>query len=328
MHPMRDIEALIAEYCAQYLPPEPVWITVLNRRFPKISKRLDAIKSVQWEIQDHLRNSYEAFLSKGQSPELAWKSAQDRFGDAALISLEIREVCAQSHKCLLIRFLAVVMLLMLPLGSNARLQILQFFHPLLLFLMAACAAAGILITRKRDSASLRRYAFCGAWLGLIWGVIRVASTNAPEKLGAGIAAILLSTFYGLFLAAPSARGIIPAAMMLICHIGVLIPCMRAGLLFCYPDTVNLSLLKIVLAFSIVSVLVGLTVFDVRRLHRRLSGVAAFSMVFGYIQILSNLTRDNGNLFYLLCVTSIPPLVAVLMALPIRKLQDRLLLETN
>ena len=63
---MLDIEAVINAYCEQNLPPEPIWITILNRRFPKIAARMDIVKSAQWEIEDHLRNSYEAYLAKGE----------------------------------------------------------------------------------------------------------------------------------------------------------------------------------------------------------------------------------------------------------------------
>jgi hypothetical protein len=325
---MRDIEALIAEYRAQNLPPEPRWITILNRRFPKMARRIDGIKSVQREIQDHLRDSYEAFLSKGQSPELAWKSAQEHFGDAALISQEICNARVQSRKCWIIRILAFIALLALPVGNTAQLRIPQFFSPSLLFFMAVCATAGILITRKRDAISLRKYMLCSAWLSLFFGIFRAFTVDSPQKLGSAVAIILLSTFYGLFLAAPSVRGFIPAAMMVICQAGVLIPIVRFGIVSVYPPAVDISLLKTVAAFSIVSALVGLTVFDVRRLHRRLAGVAAFSMVYGYTHILSSLTRDNGNLFYLLCASSVPPLVALLMVLPIQKLQHRLLREAN
>jgi hypothetical protein len=325
---MHDIEDLIMEYCTQNLPPEPVWIMILNQRFPKIARHLNGIKPVRWEIQDHLRNSYEAFLSKGQNPELAWKSAQEHFGDVALISQEIRRTRIQSHKCLTIRVLAIITLFALPVGNTARLRIIQFFQPSLLFFLAACVLCGFLVTRRSTAAVLRKYVYYGAWIGLVWGLILVANAGGPAELGAGVATILLSTFYGLFLAAPGAGGFIPATMMVLCQIGVLIPCERFGILSLHHIAIDASLLKTVAAFSIVSVLVGLTVFDVRRLHRRFAGLAAFSMVYGYTHILINLTRDNGSVFYILCATSIPPLMAMLIALPIQKLQGFLLRETN
>jgi hypothetical protein len=326
---MRDIEALIKEYCAQNLPSEPIWITILNRRFPKIAARLDATRSVQREIADHLRDSYEASLSKGQNPEDAWKLAQEHFGDVAVISREIHKARAQSYKCVLVRFLAIVALFVLPLGKIARIRIQAFFSPSLLFLLAVCVAVGFLITRKRDRDSLRKYAFYGAWLGLAWGIVlTLIHAKDPSELGAGVAMILLSTFYGLFLAAPKSRGFVSIAMMLICHVGVLVPLARFGLLSFYPDKIDAGLLGMTAAFSLVSVLVGLTVFDIRKLHRRLSGVAAFSLVFAYIQILSNLTRSNASLLTFAFATSIPPLIAVLAVLPIRKLQGYLLREAN
>jgi hypothetical protein len=111
---MRGIEALIKEYCARFLPHEPIWITILNRGFPKIAARMDGTKSVQLEIEDHLRSSYEAYLSKGQSSDNAWKLAQDHFGDAALISHEIYKARTQTYKCLMVRFLAIIALITLP----------------------------------------------------------------------------------------------------------------------------------------------------------------------------------------------------------------------
>ena len=75
---MRDIETTIKEYCADNLPPDPIWISILNRRFPQIAASMDSAKPVQWEIEGHLRDSYEAYLSKGQNPEDAWKLAQKR----------------------------------------------------------------------------------------------------------------------------------------------------------------------------------------------------------------------------------------------------------
>jgi hypothetical protein len=104
---MREIEGLINEYCAQNLPLEPAWITFLNRRFPKIAAHFDSIKSVQWEIEDHLQSSFEASLAKGQSPETAWKYAKDHFGDLTLISKEIYKARTKSRYCLLIRIMAL-----------------------------------------------------------------------------------------------------------------------------------------------------------------------------------------------------------------------------
>jgi|WetSurSiteA1Bulk_404760.scaffolds.fasta_scaffold06891_4 hypothetical protein len=326
---MRDIEELIKEYCAQHLPPEPAWIGVLNRRFPKISSWMDSAKSVQREIEDHLRDSYEAALSKGQSAEDAWRLEQERFGDVAVISREIQKARAQSCKCMMVRFLAVVALFVLPLGEIARIRIPAFFSPSLLFFLAACMGVGFLITRRRDWDSLRKYAFYGAWLGLIWAMVyTIIHVKDPSKLGAGAAIMLLSTFYGLFLAAPKSHGLVSIAMMLLCHVGVLIPLARFGLLSFYPDKIDAGLLGMTAALSLVSVLVSLAIFDIRKLPRRLAGVAAFSMVFAYIQILGNLTRSNASLLAFIFATSLPPLTAVLITMQFQKLQRLLLREAN
>ncbi|MBN1569073.1 MAG: hypothetical protein JXA73_14585 [Acidobacteria bacterium] len=322
---MRDIGESIKEYCERHLPPEPIWISMLNRRFPKIGARMDGAESVQREFECHLRDSYEAHLAEGQNPEDAWKLAQERFGDVSVISQEIQRARAQSRRCMLIRFLAIAALFALPLGQIARIRIHAFFHPSLLLFMAVCAAVGFMITRKRDIDSLRRYAFYGSWLGLTWGIFySLVCAKDPSKLGPGIAMIIMSTFYGLFLAAPKSRGPASILMMLLCHVGVLIPTARFGLLSFYPDGIDAGVLWMTAAFSLVSVLVGLTVFDIRKLHRRLAGVAAFSMVFAYIQILSNLTRPDASLLNLIFATSLPPLITVLIVLQIQKLQNCLL----
>ena len=90
----------------------------------------------------------------------------------------------------------------------------------------------------------------------------------------------------------------------------------------------MDLLKIVVAFSIVSALVALAIFDVRKLHRRIAGIAVFGMVFSNMQILSSLTRPLATLFDFACATSIPPLMALLILLPIHKLRGYLLHEAN
>jgi len=319
---------LIPEYCRQNLPPDPVWISALSRHFPRFAARLDGAASVQREIEDHLRNSYEAGLLKGQDPESAWQLARDHFGDIARIAQEVRKARAQSCKCLATRFLAVLALVFLPLGKIARLQIPTFIHVPSFGLMAACAAIGYLITRKRDFISLRKYALYGAWLGLLWGIGRVLTIKDASEMGAPIAMILLSTFYGLFFAAPTARGAMTTLMMVLCQFGVLASLARIGMLSLHPHAVDAAFLKMVAEFSIVAVLVGLIVFGIRKLHLRLAGVAVFGMVFAQMQILSNMTSSNSALLDFMCATSIPPLMAVLIVLPIYRLQEHLLQKAN
>jgi hypothetical protein len=191
---------------------------------------------------------------------------------------------------------------------------------------------GFLITRKRDVDLLRKYALYGAWIGLLWGIIRVITITVEdlptEQLGGAVTIILLSTFYGLFLAVPAARGLVAATMIVLCQVGVLLSLMRIGILSFYPDVVDAAYLKLAAAASMVSILVGFIVFDIRKLHRRLTGVAVFGMILAYIQILSHRTRPPNALIDFAFATSIPPLIAVLSALPIRKLQRYLLLKAN
>jgi hypothetical protein len=319
---MHNIEDMIKEYCAQILHPEPLWIIILNRRFPKIAARMDIARSVHLEIEDHLRNSYEAYLAKGQSPENAWKLAKEHFGNIALISKEICNVRTQSFRCLTVRLIAVSFLLILPLS---RFPFTRFFHPPSLGLMAVFAAAGFLITRKRTIDSLRKYALYGAWIGLFWGIVRaVLAEDLPTELGSACSMILMSTVYGLLLAAPSSRGFIPGAMIALCQVGMSVALMRLGVLVPYPATIDLTLLVLGTGASIFSLLVGLTVFDIRRLPRRLSGLAALGMVFAWIDVCCHFGKHS--ILEFVFATSIPVLVAILIALPIQKLQGRLLKE--
>jgi hypothetical protein len=326
---MHDIEVSINEYCEKNLPREPAWIAALNRRFHGIASRLDITKSVQREIADHLRCAYESHLERGQSPENAWRQAQDRFGDISLIVEEIRQTRAQSYRCLLIRILAIIALIVLPLGKIAQVRFPAFFQPTLLCLIAFCAVVGALVTHKRDVASLRKYALYGSWTALAWGIIRIFTiNNDPSKMGSLIAVILLATFYGLFLAAPAARGISPAIMMGLCHVGVLASLARIGMLNFSFAVINLPLLKMIAAFSITSILVVLIFFDIRKVHLRLAGGASFAMVFAYINILSSLTQLYATIPMLLLATSLPLLITVLSIMPIQKLRDRFLSEAN
>ena len=75
-------------------------------------------------------------------------------------------------------------------------------------------------------------------------------------------------------------------------------------------------------------LVALAIFDIRKLRRRIAGIAVFGMVFSNMQILSNLTRPHATLFGFVCATSIPPLMAIFILLPIHKLQGYLLHEAK
>lgn len=324
---MPDIETKIQEYCARHLPPDPIWVVILNQKFPQIAARVDSGRPVRLEMEHHLRDSYEAHLTKVQNPEEAWKLAREQFGDVSVISRAIEMARTQSHKCLMIRFASILALLTLPLGEMARIRIPAFFHPELLCFLTACAALGFLITRRHNMDSLRRYAFYGAWIGLFWGIFRSIAAQ-PTELGSAVALILLSTFYGLFVAAPRSKAAVSLIMMAICHLGILASLTKIGIPIIGSGAAAIASLKIAFAFSMVSVLVGLAIFDIRKLHHHIAGVAAFGMAFAYIQILSNMTRSTASLSGLAMVASIPPLMAVLAGIPIRKLKSRLLREAN
>lgn len=323
---MRDVETLIKEYCTQNLPADPIWITLLNRWFPKITARLDLFKSAQFEIEDHLRNSHEAYLAKGHSPEEAWRLAKEHFGNIDLISKEICRARALSCKCLTVRLVAVGILCILSLNF-ARIRFTQFLHPKSLCLMAVCVTVGYLITRKRDMDSLRKYALYGAWIGLVWGIARAITLQNLSSLGAAVAMILMSTFYGLFLAAPSARGWGLAAMTIVCQLGMSIAFMRLGFMTLYPTRLDPALTVLGFGAIVCSMLVGLTVFDIRRLHRRLSGLAVFGMVFAWIDICVHMTGSHSILEFVFA-TSIPVMLSFMIELPVRKLQGCLLKEAD
>ncbi len=326
---MRDIEELIREHCAKILPREPAWIGFLNQRFPKIAKHIDGVKSARWEIEDHLRSLYDACLANGHHPEEAWKLSRERFGDVTRISAEIRRARIESRKCLIVRLLAITALFALPLEKAWRLRVSQFIHAPALFLMAAFTIVGCLITHKRDMDSLRKYALCGAWLGLFLGILKIiAARNLPAELGGGVALILISTFYGLFLAMPAARGFASIAMMLLCQVGVMIALIPLGFISAQPIAPDSTLLRGIAAAWLVTMLVSYSVYDIRRLGRRLAGMAVFGMVFAFVQILSNFNGSYISIWNFVYATSIPPLLAVLTLLSIQRLQNRFLSEVN
>jgi hypothetical protein len=326
---MHNIEATIKEYCVKNLPAEPVGIRLLERKFPRIAGFIDSSQSMRQEFEDHLRDSYQAYIEKGHSDEDAWKLAQEHFGDTELLSQEIRKIRRQSYKCLLVRFLAILAYVVLPLGNEAQIGITSFIHPQAIFLMAACAVLGYWIKRKRDSVSLRKYALYGAWLGLFWGLFEAMTmaANDPSRVGRPIALMLLSALYGLFLAAPAARRLVPAAMLMLCQMGMCIAFLRSGIFPLLSGGFDARTLKLTAAACAVSLLVGFLVFDIRKLHRRIAGIAALGMVFAWIELLMQM-RGPQSIAALICATSLPPLIAVLMISPIKKLQQFLLQEAS
>ncbi len=76
-----------------------------------------------------------------------------------------------------------------------------------------------------------------------------------------------------------------------------------------------------------SLLVGLSVFDIRRLHRRLSGLAAFGMVVAWIDICVHMTGAH-SIIELVLATSIPVVLSLMIELPIQKLRGNLLKEAD
>jgi len=325
---MHNIEATIKEYCAKNLPTEPVWISFLERRFPKIAGTIDGSQSMRQEFVDHLQDSYQSHIENGYSNEDAWKLAQEYFGDTELLSQEIRKTRRQSYKCLLVRILAIIAYLVLPLGNEARFGFPQFLHPQVLFIMTACAVLGYWITRKRDLVSLRKYALYGAWIGLFWGLFEAMTiANDPSRCGRPVSLMLISTFYGLFLAAPAARRLVPAAMLILCQMGMVIAFLHSGIFPLISGGIDVRTLKMTAAACVVSLLAGFLVFDIRRLHRRIAGIAALGMVFTWIELLLQM-RGPQSISALIFATSLPPLIAVLMIVPIQKFQQYLLLEAS
>jgi len=103
--------------------------------------------------------------------------------------------------------------------------------------------------------------------------------------------------------------------------------MQFGFLALYPARIDATLLILGAVASMFSLLIGLTVFDIRRLHRRLSGLAAFGMVFAWIEICLHLTGSHSILEFVFA-TSLPVLLVALITFLIRKLQVYLLREAN
>lgn len=326
---MHNIEAAIKEYCAKNLSSEPAWVQFLEHRFPRIVRAIDSSQSMRMEFEDHLRDSYQSYIENGHSTEESWVLTQEHFGDTELLCQEIRNTRSLSYKCLLARFLAIIAYIVLPLGNEARFGFPQFFHPQVLFLMTAFAVLGYWITRKRDLVSLRNYALYGAWSGLFWGLFEVMTmlANDPSRCGRPVSLMLMSTFYGLFLAAPAARRLVPAAMLIICQMGMFVAFLRSGIFPLISGGIDARTLKMTAAACAVSLLAGVLVFDIRRLHRRIAGIAAFGMVFTWIELLLQM-RGPQSISALIFATSLPPLIAILMIFPIQKLQQCLLQEAS
>jgi cytochrome c biogenesis factor len=85
---------------------------------------------------------------------------------------------------------------------------------------------------------------------------------------------------------------------------------------------NVFQLKIIAAFCIVSILMALICFDIRKLHLRTAGAASFAMVFAYIKILCNLTVPFASISMLLLATSIPALIMLISIRSIQSLRAR------
>jgi hypothetical protein len=71
-------------------------------------------KSVQWEIDDHLRSAYEAHLAQGVNPENAWRLARR--------TARVHAVGIHRYKCLILRQLDVFRLIgnWLPISRKRR----------------------------------------------------------------------------------------------------------------------------------------------------------------------------------------------------------------
>lgn len=321
---MRKIEELIKEYCAQHLPPEPRWIAFLNRRLPQIAVRFDAVRPLQLEIEDHLQSSFEASLADGQSPENAWKHAREQFGDLSLLSREISRSRNRSEYCLLIRLMALALLVALPPGNSPLPFPQRFIDGKSLSYMAACILLGFVLTRRRDRESIRKFAFCGAWLALLWGIVQaIAIEIDPASVGSVIALMIMAAFYGLFLAAPSTRGWKLMAMFSLCQTGVLIALIRSGIVSMHAMRLDFTLWPMVGTASVTMMIVGFMVFDLRKLTNRLAGLAGFGMFYSYCAIMQQLRLPVDGLSLTLA-TSIPFLVAAIFMIPIRKIQNCLL----
>lgn len=322
---MRNIDELIAEFCDEKLPPDPGWAVILRRACLKVGIHLGVIGSERREIEDHLKDSFSHHLSQGNNPERAWELVKEHFGDPAIILNELRALRTQSRRCLLIRLPAIVVLLTVALSNRAIFSWL--INAKALVCLAAGICTGILFFRDRASDSLHKYGSWGAWFGLLTGFVWAIATQHVEDAGYAIYMMLASTFYGLILASHYMRRLGQVTMIALCQAGIMLPLFRFGLLPVFPQTFHIPLLKLAAFASLIALIAGFAIFDLRKLDRRLAGAAAVGMCLCYCQILQNLTNDLCTILELEVVTLIPFIVAELMALPIRYLQDSVLHET-
>jgi hypothetical protein len=322
---MRDIDELIAEFCDKKLPPDPGWSAILRRSCGQIGVNLGLIGSERKEIEDHLRDSFSHHLAQGNSAERAWELVREHFGDPAIVLNELRALRTQSRRCLLIRLPATVVLLTVVLSNHAIFSWL--INAKALVCLGVGISAGILFFRDRAAGALRKYGLWGAWFGLMMGFVWAIATQRVEDAGYPVLMMLSSTFYGLILASHHMRGPGQATMVILCQVGIAFPLSRFGLLPFFPQTFHVPLLKLAASASLIALIAGLAIFDFRKLHRRLAGAAAIGMCVCYCQILQNLTNNLCTILELEVITLIPFLVAGLVALPIRHLQESVLRET-
>jgi hypothetical protein len=326
---MHNIEAIIREYCAKTIPDEPSWKSILEHKFPKFAGSMDASLSIRQEFEDHLHSSFQSYLEKGKCSEDAWRLAKEHFGDMDFLAREIKKARNRSYKCLSLRLSAIIAFMLLPLGAAERIRFATFIHPQVLFLMAGCMIAGYWITRNRDFVSLRQYALYGTWLGLFYGLFEAMTmvANDPLRMGRPISFMLMSMLYGLFIADPGARKFAATAMLLTCQIGMATALIRSGIVPLVSRGVDAGIMKMLAEACIAALLAGFLVFDIRKLHRRIAGIAALGMFYAWIGQLTEL-RGLQSVEALIATTSLPALIAILMISPIQKLRQYMLREAS
>jgi len=313
---MPEIDDLIRDYCDVKMSGQTDGIRRIEKMIPAFLLALTPAGSMRKEVEDHLRDSFESHLDERGDRADAWQQTREHFGEMTGISRQIRAAQLQFCRHLLLRLAAVISIFIC--------FATRIFHPesfisgdALAFLTGG-SALGWVIKRERNPSMLRKFAFGGAWFGLLVGLALALSGDQAADAGYAISLMLMSTFYGLVLAAPGKKGLLPILMIVLCNAGILVPLVHLNIRPIYSQTPYLELLKVSALGCIAALVGGLAIFGCTRVFRRLAGVSMLAMMLCCCQMFSRVVRFS--LFDLVVTTVLSMLGTSLCLLRIRAFQ--------
>jgi hypothetical protein len=237
------------------------------------------------EIEQHLRESFDSHLGESMDDATAWRHAREQFGDMELVCSRIEAAQLQFYRHLFIRSAAILVFFVFMALDWIRLVWLISGRAFVFF--GGGAISGWLLMRKRNPSVAWRFAYWGAWLGLIMGVAQAVTAKGADGVGPGVALALLSAFYGLFLAEPGKKGSDPVLMITVCQAGILIPLAHLNLFPLYFSNHPLILLGTSILGCAGALVAGLVLYGYSKISQRFVGVSMFAMTFCYCRLLSS-----------------------------------------